>query len=239
MKKLLILFVFISTAGLPAFSQEKNTRIFRFNPTQLITSTLSMGYESFNKDLTRSSVFNVGIRYKSEDYFYNYGVTNPNAAPLEPYDYWKGLTASYEYRFYIPSFKKRAPNFINEDYGQSGVYLSPSLRIDYNNHDYDRTYYEPRYNQNPEPSFVKVTNTGKINYLGIMPGINMGVQFNIFQRGFIDLYVGGGLRINSVNEISKERSSGVDYYSNSNTITDLVIKEGVRPNGGITFGIGI
>ena len=234
MKRNTILLWVLLLATLTTEAQEK-TKLFRFNPTQLITSTLSVGFESFNEDLSRSSVLNLGIRYKSDDNLY-YGSSTRST---DQFDYWKGITANYEYRFYIPSFKKKAPNWLNEDYGQSGVYLAPNFRFDYNNHKYDRSYYDFKYDGNTQEEFL-VTDKGTINYLGFMPAISMGVQFNVFQHGYIDLYIGGGLRINAVNELQKTNSDGGSYYyGSSNAITELIIREGVRPTGGITFGIKI
>jgi hypothetical protein len=240
MKKILLLFITISI-GHGAFSQdkeEKNLTIFKFNPLQLATSSLSFSIEKFNQEKSRSSNFTFGVRYRDDDRN-NYGSYSPNGTTLDTYDKWKGLTGIYERRIYVPRFKDGRPNFINTESSQNGIYLAPSLRIDYTNRDFKNGGFEYVYDDMGKIISETVNyDSGVATYVGIMPSINLGVQFSIFQYGYIDLFVGGGLRIQSENIKNQVSDNRYSYY-NSNIITELVLSQGVRPNGGISFGVRI
>jgi hypothetical protein len=170
---------------------------------------------------------------------YGYNQFSSNGTELEQKDDWKGLTGIYERRFYVPSFKEGKPNFINTESSQNGIYLAPSLRMDYTFRDYNLGSFEYQYdNTGKIISETTNYNSGKVSYVGIMPSINLGVQFSIFQYGYIDLFVGGGLRVQFEDEKDIIRNSSNAYYSGGNNIiTDLVLSQGVRPNGGISVGV--
>ncbi|SOE23454.1 hypothetical protein SAMN06298216_3843 [Spirosomataceae bacterium TFI 002] len=238
--KNLFLFVFIIFMSFQGFSQdEKNLNIFKFNPLQLATSSLSFSIESFNKEKDRSNNFTLGLRYRNDLDNYNYGQVSSTGTILEQKNDWKGLTGVYERRFYVPKFKDGKPNFINTESSQNGIYLAPSLRVDYTYRDYNLGYFEYQYdNTGKIISETTNYNSGKVSYLGVMPSINLGVQFSIFQYGYIDLFVGGGLRVQFEDEKEIVRSNNSGYFGNgSNIITDLVLNQGVRPNGGISVGV--
>lgn len=241
MKKLFTLtLLFVS---LSVFSQDK-FKIFRFNPGQLVTSTLSMGLESFNESKSHSNIINLGIRYNGRNNFNYYGVLSDDQGNvIDQYDTYKGLTLQYEHRFYIPSFIEGKPSFLNREHSDYGVYLAPNIRFDYNYHDFDNSYFEnvPSKTNPSIYEFGKVINTGKSSIFGIMPAINLGFQFNVFQYGYVDLYLGGGLRINNEKEIARERSGSTyaNYSISNGAIERFILNEGVIPTGGITFGVKI
>jgi hypothetical protein len=235
MKKTTSLIGFICFFSSIAHAQEK-LKIFKFDPLPLVTSALSFGIENFNEDRSRSTVFHLGIRYKKDND--NYG--NPvilNNVQQSLYSDWKGLFATVERRFYVPSFKDKGANFLNSEASQSGVYFSPSLRLDVNQNDYARNSYG--YIHNPisgQQDYVDTFSSGKTNFIGIMPAMNFGVQFTIFQYAYIDLHIGGGIRVQNTTE--KDGVGFPSSYNNyANSITTFVTKEGVQPTGGITFGL--
>ncbi len=219
---------------------DKNLHLFKFNPLQLVTSSLSFGYESFNKDMSRSTVVNLGIRYNNGNNNNYYGVNYDNITgqSIEQFSDWRGVTASIERRFYIPHMQQGKGDFLMSDRGKYGVYLSPSLRFDYNNNKYDASYFDYKYPQDGgNPETFRVTNTGNVNYVGIMPAMNFGIQFTLFQYAYIDMYVGGGIRLQNTKVVSGN-APGTNYnYNNSGPIQSLVIKEGVQPTGGISIGL--
>ena len=231
LKTLTILLLSISSLH----AQEK-LKIFKFDPLPLATSALSFGIESFNEDRSRSTEFHLGIRYKKDNDYY-VGFTNINGAGVDLFSDWKGLFASVERRFYVPAFKDRSANFFNQENSQSGVYFSPSLRLDFNNNDYVESTSTYVFNPSTkQDEYVQSIRSGNTNYLGIMPAMNFGVQFTIFQYAYIDLHIGGGIRIQDENKNNTIGPSKSNNYNN-NAITTFVTKEGVQPTGGITFGL--
>jgi hypothetical protein len=217
-------------------AQEK-LKIFKFDPLPLATSALSFGLETFNEDRSRSTEIHLGVRYKKDNDNYYGGPIYINNLAQDLHSDWKGLFASVERRFYVPAFKDRGANFFNQESSQSGVYFSPSLRLDFNNNDYAESVSE--YVNNPVTKvdeYVQTLRVGNSNYFGIMPAMNFGVQFTIFQYAYIDLHIGGGIRVQSVDE---NQDIGPNYSNNynSNAITTFVTKEGVQPTGGITIGL--
>lgn len=217
--------------------KDKNLTIFKFNPLQLVTSSLSFSVEKFNYEQKRSNNLTIGIRYKDDVQNYYNNNIGANGDIIDNYDTWKGLTAIYERRIYVPRFKEGKPNFINTESSQNGVYLAPSLRVDYTNRSYSNGYFETKFdNTGNVVGESKIFNAGNVTYLGVMPAINLGIQFSIFQYGYIDLFVGGGVRFQDEN-IKDQVVSRNNYYGNSSAIDELVLREGVRPNGGISIGV--
>lgn len=239
MKKISLLIITLAFSSQVFSQDEKNLKIFKFNPLQLVTSSLSFSIESFNKEQSRSNNFTFGLRYKNDPNNYSFGpVVSPNGEVLDQRDDWKGVTGIYERRIYVPKFKEGKPNFINTESSQNGIYLAPSLRLDYTMRDYDLSFFEFQYDSNGRIIGETTNfNSGKATYLGIMPSINLGVQFSIFQYGYIDLFVGGGLRVQVENEEEIKRSSQNYYGIGSNNITDFVLNQGVLPNVGISVGV--
>lgn len=234
MKQLLLTLLFLNT--LTGFAQYESLKIFKFNPGPLITSTLSFGIESFNSDFSRSNEFTFGVRYNKEDDLYRYGLP---VTGEENFESWRGLTASYARRFYIPTFKEGKENIFNANSSRNGVYMAPSLRLDYNNYREQRTFKEQFYDNDKQISTERTAFVQEnTDHFGILPAVNFGVQFSFLQYGYVDLFVGGGLRMNFENV--KERSRDVlnDYYSyGSGPIRELILVEGVRPTGGISVGV--
>ncbi|WP_304238400.1 hypothetical protein [Jiulongibacter sediminis] len=240
MKKLGLFIALLLISSLAVFAQQKenkNLKIFKFDPLPLATSALSFGYETFNTDRSRSWEFHLGLRYKTDDDFY---YERPlGTEELEPFADWKGAMVSVERRFYVPQFKDRGPNIFNQEFSQSGVYFAPSVRFDFNQNKYDQSRYEYQYKpEATEADYTLITDTGKVNYASIMPALNFGVQFTIFQYAYLDLHVGGGIRFQSKNILEQQKTeSTYSYYNYDNAITNFVLKEGVQPTGGITFGL--
>jgi hypothetical protein len=232
---LTLIFIFMSKGQ----AQEK-LKVFKFQPLPLATSMLAFGVESFNEDRSRSMVFNLGIRYKKDnDRTYSYAESSVSGGDfINQFSDWRGIMGSVERRFYVPAFKDKGANMLNQEGSQSGVYFSPSLRVDYNQSDYDRSYYNYIYDQESQTQTSELlANNGKINYLGIMPALNFGVQFTIFQYAYIDLHIGGGIRVQWEDVVEQQSSRTNSYYRDGGIIEELVIKEGVQPTGGITFGL--
>jgi hypothetical protein len=88
-------------------------------------------------------------------------------------------------------------------------------------------------------------NSGRISYLGVMPNMNIGLQFTIFQNLYIDTYIGGGIRFLSqkkskeIKDIVPQNVHLSGYYggNDNGALTTFVIREGVQPNFGFSLGL--
>lgn len=246
MKNLLIaIFTFGSIATIAQQNVDKSLKIFKFQPFSLITGSMNFGEEIFNKSKTRSTVIGLGIRYinRKNDIYDNYG----SVSAYKQSSKWQGATASIERRFYVPGFFSGDKySFIN-DKSQFGIYLSPGLKVEYNQNDYDKSSFyqlpDPSKPSNYNSTFYK--NSGRISYLGIMPNMNIGLQFTLFQNLYIDTYIGGGIRFIS-QKITNQKvdtiptnATNYGYYgvNENGALTTFVIKEGVQPNFGFSLGL--
>lgn len=226
-------------------NDEKPLKIFKFQPFSLITGSMNVGQEFFNNSRTRSTVVGIGVRYINRKNDINdYNGAN---SPYQQKSKWQGATVSLERRFYVPGFFSGDKySFINNK-SKFGIYLSPGLKVEYNANDYDKGgFYQ--INDATKPNNVNskfYQNSGKISYLGIMPNMNIGLQFTIFQNLYIDTFIGGGIRFISqklTNEkIDTVPTGGVNfgYYGSvdNGALKAFVIKEGVQPNFGFSLGL--
>ncbi len=246
MKNLLLaIFTLAITTARAQQTDEKPLKIFKFQPFSLITGSMNFGEEIFNKSKTRSTVIGLGIRYinRKNDIYDNYG----SVSAYKQSSKWQGATVSFERRFYVPGFFSGDKySFIN-DKSQFGIYLSPGLKVEYNQNDYDKGgfYYttDPTKPNNVESKFYK--NSGSIRYLGVMPNMNIGLQFTLFQNLYIDTYIGGGIRFlsqkksNEIMDIVPPNVNSFGYYgaNDNGALTTFVIREGVQPNFGFSLGL--
>lgn len=238
MKKQSIFTVLFLSFLVSAFAQgnpEKTLTIMKFYPFGLVTNSLQLGLEKFNKDNNRSTNVIFGIRYKKSNGNIQF---DANGNSFENYNNWAGASILFERRIYIPKFKSK---FIDENPERPfkyGVYLAPFLKVDYNVRDFDNSFYAYN-NINGQSIYEFVRNKGKINYFGGTGGLNIGYQFTVFQHLYIDTYLGGGLRLlNKKENVEFNRPAGVFYYSSDNgAILEFVDKAGVVPNAGITVGV--
>jgi hypothetical protein len=240
MKKLIII---LSLISLSAYSQEeKRLKIFKFHPFSLITGSLNVSQETFNKENTKSFIVGLGVRYinrKDQTYFQN-GTVNE---PIPQFNKWQGATLSLERRLYVPGFYGGDKySFISEK-GQFGIYFSGGAKFEYNVNQYDnsRIGYTVDPKNNGSNLQIKVIDQSKTQYLGIMPNINMGMQFTLFQNLYTDIHIGGAIRFLSTKVLESTISNNQDQYYygslNREAINTFVIKEGVQANFG--FGLGL
>jgi hypothetical protein len=239
MKKYLTVLVFFAMST--ANAQDKSLKIFKFQPFSLITGSMNFNQEVFNKARTKSTVYGIGLRYVNKENDVYYYDNFANSTPYTQTNKWQGATAYIDRRFYVPGFFSGDKyTFINEK-AKFGVYLSTGLKLEYNINNYDNSNYVNM----PDTSKVSYSyklskSTGKVSYLGIMPNINIGMQFTLFQNLYIDTYIGGGIRFLSKkihNEVNEGPRNGYNYYVNSNAIDTFVTKEGVQPNFGFALGL--
>lgn len=243
MKKYTYLLFALMLSAFATKAQEKveKLKIFKYHPFSLITGSLNVSQEIFNESSKRSFVIGLGIRYinKKEDYNY-YGATT---STYEQFNKWQGGTVWAERRFYVPGLWTGDRYGFKNEKVKFGVYLAPGLKVEYNSNNYDKGGYNVIYPpQKPDTPITQfINNSGKINYMGIMPNMNLGMQFTLFQNLYIDTFIGGGIRFLSKKVINEkiDQGSGNGYFYGVRTeaIENFVIKEGVQANFG--FGLGV
>ncbi|MCP9761464.1 hypothetical protein [Lacihabitans soyangensis] len=246
MKKLILAIFSLGTFATSAQqNEEKPLKIFKFQPFSLVTGSMNFGEEIFNKSRTRSTVIGLGIRYinRKNDIYDSYGTISAYKQNSK----WQGATFSVERRFYVPGFFSGDKySFIN-DKSKFGVYLSPGLKVEYNVNDYDKGgFYYLTDSTKPNNMVSKFyRNSGRISYLGLLPNMNIGLQYTIFQNLYIDTYIGGGIRFLSqkkskeVKDTVPQNGNFTGYYggNENGALTTFVIREGVQPNFGFALGL--
>lgn len=224
-------------------TEDKPLKIFKFHPFSLVTGSMSFSQEMYNKDKNKSTVISLGLRYINneniaQDYSYS------SAKPIQQHNKWTGGHLSVDRRFYVPAFQNGEKlSFINEK-AQFGVYLSTGIKVDFNTNDYDKSFYGsiPDSLKQGGTKIQRIDNAGKIRYLGFMPNMNIGMQFTLFQNLYMDLFIGGGLRIVSKTIISQKQTDYASgyYYNNSiqtGAVENFIVREGVQPNFGFALGL--
>jgi hypothetical protein len=241
MKKLIFI---LSLVSFSSFSQEaKRLKIFKFHPFSLITGSLNVSQETFNKESTKSFIVGLGVRYlnRKEQVSFQNGTVNE---VIPQFNKWQGATLSLERRLYVPGFFGGDKySFISEK-GQFGIYFSGGSKFEYNVNQFDNSrvgyVIDPKNNSNLQ---TKVIDQSKTQYLGIMPNINMGMQFTLFQNLYTDIHIGGAIRFLSSKVLESNKSNTQDqnyYYGNTlkrEAINTFVIKEGVQANFGFALGL--
>lgn len=228
------------------FAQEtkpKPFKIFKFLPFSLITGSLTMSQEKFNTEKNRSTILTLGVRYiKTNQEATNY--TSTSQKNIEQFNKWNGGMIGIERRFYVPSFKSGDKTLFLNEKTLFGVYLSTGLRLDYNSNEYDKSNYNYVYDPikpNIQTGIFEV-NTGRVNYIGAMPNMNIGIQFTLFQNLYIDTFIGGGIRFINKKIVRKTQSSNNQnsYFGDNLQIRsteNFMLKEGVQANFGCSLGL--
>ncbi len=221
----------------------KPFKIFKFLPFSLITGSLTMSQEKFNAEKNRSTIFTLGLRYiKTNQEATNYSSTTQ--INVDQFNKWTGGMMGIERRFYVPSFKSGDKTLFFNEKAQFGVYLSTGLRLDYNSNTYDKSNYNYVYDQTKPntQTGILVENSGRVNYFGVMPNMNIGIQFTLFQNLYIDTFIGGGLRLINKNIVRKTQSNNNQnsYFGDNLQIRateNFMLKEGVQANFGCSLGL--
>ena len=235
------LFICLLLANFTFGQDVKPIKIFKFHPFSLATGSLSVSQERFNKEATKSTIIGIGLRYinnKSQTYLQN--ATFSEVIPQ--FNKWQGATLSLERRLYVPGFFGSEKNSFLNDKALFGIYFSGGAKMEYNVNNYDNS--RVSYVNDPKTSSgtqVKVVDTATKQYIGILPNLNLGVQFTLFQNLYTDIQIGGAIRfLQSKTLKSKQDVTGDNYYYNGlnkELIGAFVIKEGVQAN--FNFGLGL
>jgi hypothetical protein len=189
-----------------------------FVPTYIFRSTLQIGIQRFNKYQDRSFVLYGGITGLSGEYLKE-----------------NGYTAEAQYRFYVKRFKVRVNQ--NEKSYQQGIYVGIWARGE----QFDGKYaYQDIENFDLQGNIDFISYKGTRNVEALSGGIQFGFQQTFAEHFFIDLYVGGGYRVASVDTQTEIQNTEEIRHSDiirwHNGIFDRGY-QGVLPRAG--FGLGV
>lgn len=183
--------------------------IFKFTPGDLFSTTLTVGMERMNKTYTRSLNLQLSIcsgeTWQGDVY---------------------GFGGEVAYRFYsgrglVLQESKKANKFIQ------GVYFAPFLRGGYINNleDIGQNVYDPT---TDTWNWIQISSETEVTYL--FPGVYIGWQRTFWDLLYMDVFIGGGVRMANV----KRENEPDDFF------TDGIIDpeyNGVAPRLGFSLGV--
>jgi hypothetical protein len=238
MKKLILILVLLSTGAIA--QENKKMKIFKFHPFSLVTGSMNVSEEIFNKEDTKSFVVGLGVRYVNKKDLISFQ-NGTNLETIQQFNKWQGTTVSIERRLYVPGFFGGDKSAFATDKGRFGIYFSGGSKFEYNVNSYDNS--RQGYINDPKTNSgttIKVIDQAKTQYIGIVPNLNLGMQFTVFQNLYTEIQIGGAIRFISKKVLESKRENNNDpYYGSLNreAINAFILKEGVQANFG--FGLGL
>jgi hypothetical protein len=179
--------------------------VFKISPLHFFTNTLQFGTEIFNNARSRSLNIDVGVRSNSDFY-----------------EDVRGVTTEIGFRKYVKPMTikhRKSRQFyqgIYYNFFVQGAYFSG----------YDDNYYGP----SSAPGYVR----DEVTIKSISPGFYMGLQKTLWEVVLMDIYVGGGVKINDIDHSQQPQN---EFYGNDGILDPAF--EGIYPKIGIKFGIGL
>lgn len=214
MKTPRLIFAITLTTCFAASAQSDNEKqfilpkaVFKISPQHFFNSTFQFGTELFNGTWSRSANIDVGIRSGSQSY-----------------NDVKGFSTEIGYRKYVKPMTLRTRKSSRQFY--QGVYYNFFVSGSYFS-GYQDGY---RYDSSGAP----VYNNPKVTFKSYGAGFYMGLQKTLWEVVFMDVYVGGGIK---VTETNRSRQIGNFYYDDDNFSEPGF--EGIYPKIGVKFGIGL
>lgn len=182
MRKHIIQSFLFAGIALAAVAQETESilkrNVIKITPQQFIRNTLQGSYERFSSDFKTSRQVSLGLLYRRDANSWS-GGDSPQAQT--------GVFAEIQGRRYVPGFRQYTARRNNRMQAQ-GVYLSGFLRGEYIAINGEYSVWDTGTN-------LPRTATLDDRILAINPGFVIGYQRTLWQFVYLDLYVGGGLRL--------------------------------------------
>lgn len=191
----------------PKFEDLRKPNIFKLSPFHFFDYSLNGTFEVFDrKNYKRSLIISLTGTYRDQR---NYSD--------------KGGAIEIGGRYYPRAF--RADSIVWGRNRAYGIYLGYGVQVGLNSQNRIDTYYT--INGNP------MTQDHKINSKWATPYFCIGYQILAFETLYIDVYAGGGMKLNEVSYTNRS----VDYIYSEPNIFDRDYK-GIIPKMGFTIGIG-
>ena len=139
-----------------------------------------------------------------------------------------GFALDLERRFYPRSFSCDSLAAFNNS--ADGFYVGFGVQLGYSEYrDKTLTRVAPPYYSEKVNVWTKNT--------WVTPMVSLGYQFIVFEALYIDVFVGGGLKINNVEKGSPDKTLNLDQFYDSPNLRSRDYK-GMMLRGGVSFGIG-
>ncbi|HRH34625.1 MAG TPA: hypothetical protein PKY12_06175 [Catalimonadaceae bacterium] len=196
-----------SYSGRIPFEDLRKPVVLKVSPFHFFDNTLQVGAEFFKTKTFKTSVF---------------AAANITYRPGQKISD-NGGAVELQVRHYPRGFKADSSGWIRNS--ASGFYLGFGANIGFNEY-IDKEYY---FSSFPEKVTVKSQ--------WITPSVVFGYQLIAWEALYLDLFLGGGIRINDVKFTSASNTvSEEDYMTNSNIFSRYY--KGILPKAGFTLGVG-
>lgn len=196
-------------SGRIPFEDLRKPVVLKVSPFHFFDNTLQVGAEFFKTKTFKTSLFAAAnVTYRPGQRI------SDNGGSIE-----------LQARHYPRGFKADSSGWVRNS--ASGFYLGFGANIGYNEY-IDKEYY---FNSSlPE----KITVTSQ----WVTPSVVFGYQLIAWEALYLDIYLGGGIRINDVKYSSTPSGpTEEDYFSNSSIFSRYY--RGILPKAGFTLGIGL
>jgi hypothetical protein len=227
---LLLSFSFLATAQIPAnssfklnynrkpFKDIRKKTIFSLSPFHFFDNSFSVATEMF-----LSNTYKTSLRI---------ALTGMYADNLDKSD--KGIALEVSGRYYPMAFD--CDSLVWGRNQASGIYLGYGAQAGINNYrktTINSSYYDPISGQ-----YVYSDIVTKRESVWISPFVCFGYQFTVYESIYVDVYIGGAMKMNEVNTtIDGRQLQNSPYQQENPSIFDRNYK-GILPKAGFTLGIG-
>ena len=202
------------------FEDLRKKQTIRISPFHLFNNQFNISSEFFNSTYTRSHLLTASIMYADND-------SKSDG----------GFSLDYQGRIYPRRFKPDSMAMYNNS--ASGFYMGLGLQVGYCEFR-DKNLQRSISTTSPwgggqvltqVPVNVMTTNIWANPYIGL------GYQFIIWESLFVDLFVGGGLKMNRVSKSSPDKSLDLKEFYTDPNFTDRYF-QGIMPRANISIGVG-
>lgn len=206
-----------TTGEMPAEEPKKSPfprrAVLRFSPFHFFDNSVQMSLEGFlDKSFKRSIVLAPILYYADNDRRKE-----------------NGFAAELQYRSYVLGFK---PYKLGASIRRArGFYFAAAVAAGQST----ITTYEQDYSIFPNP-FPRYQENVKLDCRWITPSVLLGFQFTIWEVIYVDLAIGGGLKINEVVP-SYLNNNGSTYYEEPNVFSRDY--KGFMPRVNLSIGVGL
>jgi hypothetical protein len=223
MKKLILIIALLSftTKTNAQESLVNKTIVFKFKPLAAFFGMYKGGVETFSNNKTRSLVVNVSRNYKKKECCNNHFLFIIPLPSDKGYYELSGGSVEVEERFYKNIVK-------NDNDLNLAMYVATGFKFDKNTttvvvHKSDSQSYSEK----------------SISYIGYKVSSNFGLQLSLSEKYYCEFFVGAGFRVMNIDNKNGpfEKENDIYYKYDYRIENSLFTKNGILPNGDLTFGI--
>lgn len=144
----------------------------------------------------------------------------------------KGFSIEFGGRYYPIGFNADTSIWYRNQ--SSGFYMGYGAQFGMNEYKTNQSFYD--YNNLVGSKTIDYTQTRKSMW--VTPYICFGYQLTIFEAFFLDIFVGGGVKLNQVDKSTFPNMAGFDLENEQNPNIFNRYYKGILPKLGFTIGMG-